>query len=57
MLQRLNARPKRILMTVDAVGGVWQYAIALARELSLSGDTILLAGLGPTPTDEQKAVA
>jgi glycosyltransferase involved in cell wall biosynthesis len=44
-------------MTIDAVGGVWQYAMALARELSLAGDTVLLAGLGPKPTAEQKATA
>lgn len=57
MLQRLNAGSKRILMTTDAVGGVWQYVMALAGQLSLSGDTVLIAGLGPTPTAEQKAAA
>ncbi|WP_315927044.1 glycosyltransferase family 4 protein [Mesorhizobium sp. SP-1A] len=44
-------------MTVDAVGGVWQYAMALAEQLSRSGEAIVLAGLGPPPSAEQKAEA
>jgi glycosyltransferase involved in cell wall biosynthesis len=43
-------------MTVDAVGGVWQYAVALTRRLS-TADDIVLAGLGPAPSPEQKAEA
>lgn len=56
MLQRIGGR-RRILMTVDAVGGVWQYAMALARQLSCTGDTIVIAGLGPPPSAEQAAEA
>jgi glycosyltransferase involved in cell wall biosynthesis len=56
MLQRL--RPKRrILMTVDAVGGVWRYAIDLAEGLIRRGNTIVLAGLGPRPSKEQQREA
>ncbi|WP_292393819.1 glycosyltransferase family 4 protein [Mesorhizobium sp.] len=40
-------------MTVDAVGGVWRYALDLARELAQGGDSIVLAGLGPGPSQEQ----
>ena len=36
------SRPRRILMTVDAVGGVWQYATELATALAgLGHETIL----------------
>jgi len=38
---------RRILMTVDAVGGVWQYATELARALAPFGHQVLLAALGP----------
>jgi glycosyltransferase involved in cell wall biosynthesis len=44
---------RRILMTIDAVGGIWQYAITLAKQLQLSGDSVVLAGCGPRPTPEQ----
>jgi hypothetical protein len=54
MLKRLHGRPRRILMTVDAVGGVWQYAVGLAEQLASSGDAVVLAGMGPPPTNEQK---
>ncbi|MDQ2705852.1 MAG: glycosyltransferase family 4 protein, partial [Pseudomonadota bacterium] len=57
MLQRVNARPRRIMMTVDAVGGVWQYALSLAEQLVGSGDVLVLAGLGPPPTPEQRRQA
>lgn len=55
MLRRLNGRPRRILMTVDAVGGVWEYAVRLAQELVSGGDTVLMAGLGPEPSSDQAA--
>jgi len=59
MLRRLNGQQRRILMTVDAVGGVWQYALGLARQLVDGGDTVVIAGLGPEPSEEQarKAMA
>lgn len=53
MLQSLIHRPRRVLMTTDAVGGVWRYSLDLARELAARGDTIVLAGLGPEPSREQ----
>ena len=40
-------RPRRVLMTLDAVGGVWRYAMDLARGLNHSGIGCVLAGLGP----------
>ncbi|TGS19218.1 glycosyltransferase [Mesorhizobium sp. M2E.F.Ca.ET.209.01.1.1] len=53
MLQSLIHRPRGILMTTDAVGGVWRYCLDLARELAAGGDSIVLAGLGPEPSPEQ----
>ncbi|CDX22574.1 Glycosyl transferase group 1 [Mesorhizobium sp. ORS 3324] len=53
MLQSLIHRPRRIVMTTDAVGGVWRYSLDLARALVAQGDSVVLAGLGPRPTHEQ----
>jgi glycogen(starch) synthase len=48
----------RVLMTSDAVGGVWTYAIQLADLLTRAGDTqVTLAVLGPSPTAAQRAEA
>jgi len=47
----------RLLMTVDAVGGVWQYAIELAGALHAHGVSTVLAALGPAPSPEQRAEA
>lgn len=43
----------RILMTVDAVGGVWRYAMELARGLIAHDVEFLFAGLGPKPSRAQ----
>ena len=48
-------RPRRVLMTVDAVGGVWRYAIDAARALNDRGVAVLIAGLGPVPSPAQAA--
>ena len=40
---------------VDAVGGVWQYATALAEGLQAHGFETVLALLGPGPSNEQRA--
>lgn len=47
---------RRILMTVDAVGGVWTYAVDLAREFSSLGIEVHLACLGPPPVAAQREV-
>jgi glycosyltransferase involved in cell wall biosynthesis len=46
------SRP-RILMTADAVGGVWVYAAALARALCRAGHDVLLVVMGPAPRTDQ----
>ncbi|MDO9500806.1 glycosyltransferase [Falsiroseomonas sp.] len=47
--------PRRVLMTVDAVGGVWRYAVDLCRALNGAGVEVLLACLGPHPNAGQRA--
>ena len=48
----------RLLMSVDAVGGVWTYALDLAAGLAEHGVATGLAVLGPPPDAAQcKAVA
>ena len=45
--------PRRILMTADTVGGVWTYALELARALEPHSVSIALATMGALPTPEQ----
>jgi len=51
------AAPARVLMTADAVGGVWQYALELARGLAGRGTDVALAVMGPPPSPAQRADA
>jgi len=44
-------------MTTDAVGGVWNFSLELARALRPRGVEFLLAVLGPLPCDRQRAEA
>ena len=44
----------RILMTTDAVGGVWRYALELCAALDAE---VVLAVLGPAPDADQRAAA
>ena len=44
-------------MTADAVGGVWTYALDLARELASRGHATVLATMGPRPDAEQRLAA
>src|SRR5436853_6484471 len=44
----------RVLMTADAVGGVWTYALELAEGLAEHDVEVALALLGPPPTREQR---
>jgi glycosyltransferase involved in cell wall biosynthesis len=46
-----------ILMTVDAVGGVWRYAMDLGHALRDLGHRIVFAGLGPQPSAAQQQEA
>ncbi|MBS1816892.1 MAG: glycosyltransferase family 4 protein [Acidobacteria bacterium] len=53
----MRTEPRRVLMSVDAVGGVWTYALDLADALGAVGVDVLLACLGPRPSAEQAADA
>jgi glycogen synthase len=49
--------PHRVLMTADAVGGVWTFAVELAAGLSARGVDVCLATMGPRPTADQREQA
>ena len=49
--------PARVLMTADAVGGVWGYALELARALAPHGTAVHLATMGPPPDAARRAAA
>lgn len=53
----MSARQLRLLMTIDAVGGVWQYATDLARALGERGVETILVLLGPPPGVELRNAA
>src|SRR3954452_14642461 len=46
----------RILMTSDAVGGVWTYSTGLASALAAAGMEVHLVTLGPSPQGEKRAM-
>jgi glycosyltransferase involved in cell wall biosynthesis len=45
-----SPRPVHVLMTADAVGGVWTYALALASALRPADVTFTIAVMGPRPS-------
>jgi glycosyltransferase involved in cell wall biosynthesis len=49
--------PFRVLMTADAVGGVWTYALELARALAPFDVRTTLVTMGPLPDGDQLAAA
>lgn len=56
-MMRAPAGPIRVLMTADTVGGVWTYAIDLARALRDEGIEVALATMGGAPSAEQRRAA
>ncbi len=46
---------RRVMITLDAVGGVWRYALDVARGLEGHGVDCLLVGFGPEPDAAQRA--
>ncbi len=52
-----RSSPAVILMSVDAVGGVWRYAMELASALPRREYRIVFAVLGPRPAREQEREA
>lgn len=52
------SRPAHVLLTADAVGGVWTYTLTLARELTCThGLRVSIATFGPDPSEEQRRAA
>lgn len=49
--------PRCVLMTADTIGGVWTYALELARGLTARGSRVVLATMGRAPTDAQMRAA
>jgi glycosyltransferase involved in cell wall biosynthesis len=45
--------PNKVLMTTDAVGGVWTYSTGLASTLASAGMEVHLVTLGPPPREER----
>ena len=48
-------RPLRVLLTADTVGGVWSYAVELARALDARGVEVAVASMGALPAPHQRA--
>jgi glycosyltransferase involved in cell wall biosynthesis len=48
--------PKKVLMTTDAVGGVWTYSAGLASALATAGMEVHLVVLGPPPRQDKRAM-
>jgi glycogen synthase len=48
---------RRVLMTADAVGGVWAYTLDLGRGLIARGIDVDVAVMGPAPSAEQRVEA
>src|SRR3569833_165855 len=49
--------PRRILMSADTVGGVWQYSVLLGSELRRRGIDVGIATMGKLPTVGQRTEA
>ena len=52
-----RAAPGVVLMTTDTLGGVWSYAVDLAGGLAQAGTRIILASMGPAPSEAQRSDA
>jgi glycosyltransferase involved in cell wall biosynthesis len=54
---RLRPAVTKILVTTDAVGGVWRYSLELCEAWAERGIRIVLAVLGPAPDESQRQEA
>jgi glycosyltransferase involved in cell wall biosynthesis len=50
----MGAEPRRLLMTADTGGGVWNHALQLAAGRGGRGVRVTLAAMGPGPTARQR---
>lgn len=51
-----HAARLRIMMTTDAVGGVWSYATTLSAALAERGADVTLVAMGPAPRPDQRGM-
>src|SRR4051794_25030460 len=51
----MSGQAPKVIMTTDAVGGVWTFATNLASGLAAAGSEIHLVSLGPQPRSDQRA--
>lgn len=56
-MTRRDLAGRHVLLTTDAVGGVWSYSLAVAAGLAAQGARCTLATLGPAPSAAQRAQA
>lgn len=56
-LSPIAPMPSRVLMTADAVDGVWNYALELIAALRPRGIEVALAVMGPPPSPRQRGEA
>lgn len=54
---RGGGKPLRVLMTTDAVGGVWDYTLELVRALEPEGVEVTLLVIGDAPSEAQLRAA
>jgi glycogen synthase len=52
-----NSAVRHVLMTADAVGGVWRYSVDLAGALRARGIRTTIAVMGPPPTESARVEA
>jgi glycogen(starch) synthase len=56
-MSEIDLSPRKVLMTADTIGGVWTYAIELARGLAERGIEVALATMGDPLNDAQREKA
>ncbi|MEG9529428.1 MAG: glycosyltransferase family 4 protein, partial [Hyphomicrobiales bacterium] len=57
LLNQFRETAPHVLMSADAVGGVWQYSLDLASGLVRRGLAVTVAVLGPAPSEARIAAA
>ncbi|MGP9819599.1 glycosyltransferase family 4 protein [Salinarimonas sp. NSM] len=57
MTRAPHSAPRRILVTCDAVGGLWRHALDMARALARHDVEVVLVAFGPEPVAEQREEA
>lgn len=57
MIDITSSLPRRVLMSADTVGGVWQYSVLLGSELRRRGIDVGIATMGKLPSIGQRTEA